>query len=108
MADGPSIDRNLDLTDPNVPTCALTLTVRWPVDERLGQLAELVNTEKLGPTTKVELASALIQTAEPNPLWLFDKVMHYRRATVGDAAFWIPDEVDPVPFEARKPGRKGK
>jgi hypothetical protein len=69
-------------------------------------LAGLVNAEKLGPTSKRELAAALIQTADESGLQLWDKVVGYRRATVGDAAFWVPDTDDPIAFAGRKSGPK--
>lgn len=106
MTPGPKIARDLDLTDTSVPTCPLSISVPWPVDERLQRLVEVVAADKLGPTSKKELAAALIQAAEPSSIWLFDKVMQYRHAKVGDAAFWLPGEEDPVTFEERKPGRR--
>lgn len=105
MDDGPTIPRDLDLTDRSVPTCPLSVTVPWPIDERLKRLVDVVAADKLGPTSKKELAAALIQNAEPSAVWLFDKVMQYRHAQVGNAAFWLPDEQDPITFEPRKPGR---
>jgi hypothetical protein len=106
MANGPRIERDLELTDASVPTCPLSVGVPWPVDQRLLHLVDLVDADKLGPTSKLELAAALIQTAEADGLWLWDKVLRYRRATVGDAAFWIPGDEDPITFDARKPGRR--
>jgi hypothetical protein len=106
MQSGPSILRALDLTDKSVPSCLLNVEVPWPVDQRLTQLVDLVAAEKLGPTTKRELAAALIQTAEESGLQLWDRVMTYRRAKVGDAAFWLPADLDPLTFEARKQGRR--
>jgi hypothetical protein len=108
MAQGPTIARQLDLTDSSVPTCSLSVTVPWPVDQRLIKLVELVATTKLGPTSKRELAAALIQTADTSALQLWDKVLTYRRATVGDAAFWLPDVDDSVTFEPRMPGRPSR
>lgn len=105
MDSGPTTQRTLNLTDRSVPTCSLNVSVPWPVDERLSQLANLVNAEGLGPTSKRELAAALVQTADETALQLWERVLRYRRATVGDAAFWVPQDVDPIAFEARKRGR---
>jgi hypothetical protein len=105
MATGPSLPRSLRLKDANVPTCALNVRVPHPVDERLRRLADLVNATNVGPTSKKELAAALIQTAEETPLQLWDRVMRFRDATVGDAAFWLPETEDEITFEARERGR---
>lgn len=107
MSDGPSLDRELDLSDANVPRCPLTVDVPWPIDQRLRKLVDAVNDAKLGPTSKRELVGALIQGATPDPLDLFSRVVDYRNASVGDCAFWLPEHVDPVHFEGRKPGRPG-
>jgi hypothetical protein len=107
MAEGPALSRALELTDPAVPRCSLNVHVPYPVDERLRRLAALVNAEKLGPTSKKELAAALIQTAEEDALPLWDRVLRFRNATVGNAAFWVPDTDDPVEFEGRERGRPG-
>jgi hypothetical protein len=106
MASGPSLLRSLHLTDRSVPVCPLNVQVPWPVDERLGRLVDLVTAEQLGPTSKKELAAALVMTAEESGLELWDRVLRYRRATVGDAAFWLPSDHDPIEFEERKRGRR--
>jgi hypothetical protein len=106
MTSGPSLDRALNLTDRSVPGCLLNVDVPWPVDQRLIRLVDLVAAEKLGPTSKRELAAALIQTAEPEGLWLWDRVLRYRNGTVGEAAFWVPGDEDPITFDARKLGRR--
>lgn len=106
MTPGPSLDRTLGLRAPSVPTCSLNVHVPWPVDERVGHLADLINAEGLGPVSKRELVAALIQTAEEAALPLWDRVLRYRRAAVGDAAFWAPEDQDPIDFEERKRGRK--
>jgi hypothetical protein len=106
MTTGPTIARSLELPDRSVPTCSLTVDVPWPVDQRLLRLVGLIDSERLGPSSKSELAAALIQNAEPAGLWLWDRVLRYRRATVGDAAFWVPTDEDPIPFDGRKPGRR--
>ena len=104
---GPTIGRDLKLRDPSVPTAPLSITVPYPVDERLLRLVDLVNEDDdFGSTSKLQLGAALIQAAEANPLWLWDKVVRYQRATVGEAAFWVPEGVDPITFEERKPGRR--
>jgi hypothetical protein len=108
MEAGPELDRTLALRSPSVPTCALSLGVPWPIDERLRRLVDLVNADNLGPTSKRELAAALIQSAETDPLSLYSKVVSYRASTVGDAAFWMPNELDSIPFEGRRPGRPGR
>lgn len=108
MSNGPAIARQLGLTDSSVPTCALNVAVPWPIDQRLIKLVELVATEKLGPTSKRELAAALIQAADESGLQLWDKVMRYRHATVGEAAFWLPEAGDPIEFAARIPGRPSR
>lgn len=105
MDPGPSISRTLDLTDTSVPACPLNVPVPWPIDQRLGRLARLVAEDKLGPTSKRELVAALIQTAEQSGLQLWDRILRYRRATVGDAAFWVPEDLDPITFDARARGR---
>ena len=105
---GPTLVRSLDLTDKSVPTCPLNIDIPWPVDERLGRLVDLVAAEKLGPTSKRELVAALIQTADASGLQLWDKVLTYRRSTVGDAAFWLPASTDQLTFEDRRRGpRRG-
>jgi hypothetical protein len=106
MTSGPKIPRSLDLTDASVPTCPLNVDVPWPIDERLRRLVDLVADEKLGPTSKKELAAALIQAADETGLQLWDKVVRYRETTVGDAAFWLPEDEDLITFEGRKPGRR--
>jgi hypothetical protein len=106
MTSGPTIARTLELTDRSVTGCKLNVDVPWPVDQRLIRLVDLVAAEKLGPTSKRELAAALIQTAEPEGLWLWDRVLRYRNATVGDAAFWVPNHEDPITFDNRKLGRR--
>lgn len=106
MTPGPILSRELDLTDKSVSTCPLNVPLPWPVDERLARLVDLVAEERLGPTSKRELAAALIQTAEESGLQLWDRVLRYRRATVADAAFWLPNDLDPVQFEERKRGRR--
>jgi hypothetical protein len=103
---GPTLSRALDLTGPDVPKCSLNVQVPWPIDERLTRLVDLVAAEKLGPTSKWELAAALIQTAPEDGLALWDKALALRRATVGQATFWLPDDVDPVTFTERKRGRR--
>lgn len=109
MDDGPTIQRSLDLTDVSVPAAQLNVPLPWPIDERLNRLVGLIAMDKLGPTTKRELTAALIQTAEPTALQLWERVLRYRRATVGDAAFWVPEAVDPIVFDARQRGRpRGK
>jgi hypothetical protein len=108
MSEGPKLDRGLDLDSPGVPRCSLNLSVPWPIDQRLGKLVDLVHSRRLGPTSKRELAAALIQSAETDALALFAKVVEYRDSTVGDAAFWMPEELDPIPFEERKLGRPGR
>jgi hypothetical protein len=106
MTSGPTIPRALGLTDRSVPTCPLNIDVPWPVDQRLIQLVDLVAAEKLGPTSKRELAAALIQSADESGLQLWDRVVTYRRATVGDAAFWLPESSETLTFEGRKQGRR--
>ena len=106
MPDGPQVDRTLDLTDPTVPWCPLAVDVPWPIDERLQRLVDLVADEKLGPTSKREVAAALIQTAEESGLAIWDRVLRFRRAKVGDAAFWMPADEAIISFSARTPGRK--
>jgi hypothetical protein len=106
MATGPTIARVLKLRNASVPRCPLSVDVPWPVDERLLRLVELVDEDGLGPTSKRELAAALIQTTEPSGLWVWDKVLRFREATVGEAAFWIPGDEDPITFDGRKPGRR--
>lgn len=108
MDSGPTIPRALDLTDSSVPSCPLSVDVPFPVDQRLMRLVDLVTADKLGPTSKRELAAALIQTAEQSGLELWSRVLSYRRATVGDAAFWLPEDLDPITFEARKQGRRAR
>jgi hypothetical protein len=108
MTSGPTLSRSTELTDRSVPTCSLNVPVPWPVDQRLTQLVRLVTAEKLGPTAKHELVAALIQTADASGLQLLDKVLTYRRATVGQAVFWLPADQDPVTFEERKLGRPPK
>lgn len=103
---GPSLPRDLDLVDPAVPTCSLTIDLPWPVDERLARLVDRVAADKLGPTSKRELAAALIQTAPDSGLALWDNVLRYRQSTVGEAAFWLPADEDPLTFGERKPGRR--
>ncbi len=105
MARGPSLSRSIRLADATIPPCSLNIQVPWPVDERLRRLAELMNGEGLGPTSKKELGAALIQTAEETPLQLWDRVLKFRNATVGDAAFWLPASEDPIVLEARQRGR---
>lgn len=106
MDSGPTIPRELDLTDKTVPTCPMSFDVPWPIDQRLTRLVDLVTADKLGPTSKRELAAALVQTAEESGLQLWDRVLTYRRASVGDAAFWLPEDLDPIAFEGRRPGRR--
>jgi hypothetical protein len=106
MNPGPTLARDLGLTDRTVPGCPLNVEVPWPVDERLGRLVDLIASDKLGPTSKRELAAALIQTADESGLQLWDKVVTYRRSTVGDAAFWLPRDQDPLTFESRRQGRR--
>jgi len=108
MSQGPTIARHLDLRDSSVPDCSLNVKVPWPVDQRLIKLVDLVAADKLGPTTKRELAAALIQAADESGLQLWDKVLSYRHATVGDAAFWLPDADDPLTFAPRVPGRPSR
>jgi hypothetical protein len=103
---GPTLLRELELLDKTVPTCPLNVDVPWPVDQRLIQLVDLVSADKLGPTSKRELAAALIQTAPESGLELWDRVLTYRRCTVGKAAFWLPDDSETITFDARKPGRR--
>ena len=106
MTPGPTINRSLKLKNPSVPPCSVNVDVPWPVAERLGRLAELVNADDLGPTTMKELAAALIQDADEAPLPLWDKVMRYRSTTVGECAFWLPADQAELTFAARKPGRR--
>lgn len=108
MADdgGPTLARDLRLRNRTVPMCPLNVDVPWPVDERLVRLVDLVHADSLGPTSKRELAAALIQTAEASGLAMWDRVMRFRNSTVGDAAFWVPEDETPVSFMARKPGRR--
>jgi hypothetical protein len=83
--------------------------VPWPTDERLRRLVELVEADDdFGDTSKPELVSALIQAAEPDAVWLWDRILRFKRATVGQAAFWVPDDEDPITFDPRPPGRRAK
>jgi hypothetical protein len=97
--------RILELTDGSAPTCDLNIRLPRVIDERLARLVDLVAADKVGPTNKRELAAALIFAAEPGGLALWDKLLSYRRATVGDAAFWVPDDDDLVPLGRRRPSR---
>lgn len=82
------------------------MDVPWPVDQRLIKLVDLVHADKLGPTSKRELAAALVQTAPESGLELWDRILTFRKATVGDAAFWVADDVEVIEFDARKQGRR--
>ena len=103
---GPELSRSLRLTDAAVPTCSLNVEVPWPIDERLDRLVELIHAEDLGPSSKRELAAALVQTAPTSGLELWDRVLRLRRSTVGDTAFWLPDDTDVCGFRARRAGRR--
>jgi hypothetical protein len=106
--DGPTLDSSLRLTEATVPTCSLNVELPWPVDERLGRLVDLVRDEGLGPTSKRELAAALLYAASPAGLQLWEAVVNYRRATVRDAAFWASKDDERVTFQPRKPGPKSR
>jgi hypothetical protein len=106
MADGPTLDRTLKLQNASVPVCPLNVDVPWPVDERLIRLVDLVAEEDLGPTSKRELAAALVFTAEESALAIWDRILRFRRGTVGDAAFWVPDDQTTITFAERKAGRR--
>ncbi len=106
MDNGPQIPRDLGVKDASVPWCPLNVDVPWPIDQRLAELVDLVHDDHLGPTSKRELAAALIQTAPLSGLELWDRVLSYRRSTVGDVAFWIPPDVEVIQFSARKQGRR--
>ena len=108
MDHGPTLLRSLLLRDSTVPRCSLGIAVPWPVDERLARLAQAVEAEHLGPTSKHELGAALVQTAPDTALELWDRVLTYRRSTVGDAAFWLPDDAEILEFSVRKPGRRSR
>ena len=101
---GPRIDRSLLLQDSSVPTCSLNTEVPWPVDERLDRLVGLIAGDQLGPSSKRELAAALIQTAPESGLELWDRVLRFRRSTVGESAFWVPSDETMIAFSERKSG----
>jgi hypothetical protein len=107
MTDGPKLHRDLSLVERTVPMCPMNVDVPWPVDERLLRLVDLVHDESLGPTSKRELAAALIYAAPASGLEMWDRIVTYRRASVGDAAFWVPGDSDPtIAFAERKSGRR--
>ena len=105
---GPQLARALSLTDSSVPTCSLNVDVPWPVDERLDRLVGLVLDEQLGPTSKRELAAALIHGAPNSGLELWDRVLTFRRATVGECAFWLPPDEETCVFRERRQGRPAR